>query len=186
MRWQRRLSLAAAVALALALAPGMASASSGSHSYILVFGEANVGIAASGDTIHVTCEANEGLCGTFSVHPKSIEASGEFEHFLPSGELFATGTWTATELISFQAYGCGEVLGEPIPSDLCGGAVKFAATFSTPLGELGGIITVFCIVGPKAPSSHNEPSGEGVTVVVPGIINFNHTVHGDNIFIQTS
>jgi len=64
--------------------------------------------------------------------------------------------------------------------------VKFRATFSTPIGELPGAITVFCIVGPKAPSSHNEPSGEGVTVVVPGIVTFDHTGGGDNIFIQTS
>ena len=185
MRRFLRLSLAAALVGALAAAPAAASASSGSHSYDLVFGDANVGIAASGDTIHVTCEANEGLCGTFSVHPKSIEASGEFEHLTPSGELFAMGTWTATELISFHDYGCGEVLGEPLPPEFCGGAVKFAAMFSTPLGELEGIITVFCIVGPKAPSSHNTPPGEGVTVVVPGIINFNHTVHGNNVFVQT-
>jgi hypothetical protein len=186
MRWLRRLSLAVAVSGALVLAPGFASASSGSHSYQLVFGEANVGSAASGDTIHVTCEANGGVCGTFSIHPKSIKASGEFEHFLPSGAMFAKGTWTATTLISFHAYGCGEVLGTPLPPNLCGGAVKFRATFSTPIGELPGIITVFCIVGPKAPGSHNQPSGEGVTVLVPGIVNFNHTVHGDNIFIKTS
>jgi hypothetical protein len=105
---------------------------------------------------------------------------------LADGSLFASGTWTATELISYVSYGCGEVLGEPIPSDLCGGMVKFAATFSTPIGELDGIITVFCIVGPKAPSSHDEPPGEGVTVVVPGIINFNHTGGGENVYIQTS
>ena len=185
MRGLRWLSLVAVATAALALSPGLAAASSGSHSYDLLFGEANVGVAASGDTIHISCEATGGFCGTFGIHPKSIEASGEFEHFLPSGEVFAMGTWTATKLISFHAYGCGEVLGEPLPPDLCGGAVKFAATFSTPLGELNGIITVFCIVGPKAPSSHNQPSGEGVTVNVPGIINFNHTVHGDNIFVQT-
>jgi hypothetical protein len=56
------------------------------------------------------------------------------------------------------------VLGDPIPPELCGGAVKFAASFSTPIGELDGIITVFCIVGPKAPASHDDPAGEGVTV----------------------
>ena len=186
MRWLRRLSLAAAVSGALVMASVPVFADSASHSYLLVAEEANVGVAASGDTIHVTCEAGKGVCGTFAVNPKSIEASGEFQHFDPAGNLFASGTWTATELISFHPYGCGEVLGEAIPPDLCGGAVKFRATFSTPIGELGGTITVFCIVGPKAPSSHNEPSGEGVTVVVPGIVNFNHTGGGDNIFVQTS
>jgi hypothetical protein len=180
------LSLAAAVSGVLALSPGAVFADSASHSYLLVAEAANIGIAAGGDTIHITCEAGEGLCGTFAVNPKSIEASGEFQHFDAGGNLFASGTWTATELISFQPYGCGEVLGEPIPLDLCGGAVKFGATFSTPIGELQGTITVFCIVGPNAPSSHNQPTGEGVTVVVPGIVNFNHTGGGDNIFVQTS
>src|SRR4029078_11559098 len=82
------------------------------------------------------------------------------------------------------AFGCGEVFGQPIPEDLCGGAVKFAATFSTPLGELPGTITVFCVVGPKAPASIEHAFTEGVTVDVPGIINFNHPGGGDNIYVQ--
>ncbi|MEP6468236.1 MAG: hypothetical protein ABJC24_00535 [Chloroflexota bacterium] len=182
-----RMSVAAAVAAtALAMGPAAALGDSASHSFLLVAEGANVGVAANGETIEITCEAGEEVCGTFSVHPKAIEASGEFAHFLADGSLFATGTWTATDLISFHAYGCGEVFGTPIPPDLCGGAVKFAATFSTPLGELDGTITVFCIVGPKAPSSLDHAFGEGVTVVVPGIINFNHPGGGDNIYIQTS
>jgi hypothetical protein len=186
MRLLRIIALSAAVCGALVIAPATASADSATHSYILAFGEANVGVAPSGDTIHLSCEATEGICGTFAVNPKSISASGEFEHFLPDGTLFASGTWTATQLLSFHAYGCGVVFGDPIPSDLCGGAVKFAATFSTPLGELPGTITVFCVVGDKVPASIGGPFNEGVTVDVPGIINFNHPVHGDNIYIQTS
>ena len=181
-----KISLAAALAGALTMAPGGVLASSGSHSYLLIAEAANVGVAANGETIEITCEATEHVCGTFSIHPKSIEASGEFAHFLADGSLFAAGTWTATELISFQSYGCGEVLGTPIPAELCGGAVRFAATFSTPIGELDGIMTVWCIVGPKAPASHDEPPGEGVTVVVPGIINLNHTGGGENVYVQTS
>ncbi|HEX7173543.1 MAG TPA: hypothetical protein VF365_13165, partial [Candidatus Limnocylindria bacterium] len=156
------------------------------QTFLLVAEAPNIGVAANGETIAITCEAGEHVCGTFSVRPKSVEASGEFAHYLADGSLFASGTWTATELISFAFYGCGEVLGDPIPPEFCGGAVKFAATFDTPIGALDGIITVFCIVGPKAPSSHNEPPGEGVTVVVPGIINFNHTGGGENVYIQTS
>lgn len=182
----RKRGLAVALPLALALAPGTALADSATHTYLLVAEAANVGVAANGETIEITCETGEHVCGTFGVHPKSIEASGEFAHFLADGSLFAAGTWTATELISFQPYGCGEVLGNPIPPEFCGGKVKFTATFSTPIGELDGIMTVFCIVGPKAPSSHDEPPGEGVTVVVPGIINFNHAGGGENVYIQTS
>jgi hypothetical protein len=181
-----RLSLAAALAGALALPTGGALADSATQTFLLVAEAPNVGVAANGETIEITCESGEHVCGTFSVHPKSIDASGEFAHFLADGTLFASGTWTATELISYQSYGCGEVAGEPIPSDLCGGVVKFAATFATPIGELDGIITVFCIVGPKAASSHDDPPGEGVTVVVPGIINFNHTGGGENVYVEIS
>jgi uncharacterized membrane protein len=186
MRWFKRMSLAAAVTGALAMAPGSAFADSANHTYLLVAEEANVGVAASGDTIHISCEAGAGVCGTFAVNPKSIEARGEFEHFLPDGSLFASGTWTATQLISFQPYGCGVVFGDPIPPDLCGGAVRFRATFSTPIGELSGVITVFCVVGDKVPASIGGPFNEGVTVDVPGIVNFNHPGGGDNIYIQTS
>jgi len=181
-----RLCLAGATSVMVALVPGVALADSATQTFLLVAEAPNVGVAANGETIHVTCEAGQHVCGSFSVHPKSIEASGEFAHFLADGSLFASGTWTATELISYQSYGCGEVLGDPIPSDLCGGALRFAATFSTPVGELDGIITVFCIVGPKAPAIHDDPPGEGVTVVVPGIINFNHTGGGENVYVQTS
>ena len=186
MRQFRILGLAAAISGLLVLAPGTALAESASHNYLLVAEEENIGVAPSGDMIHITCSAGEGVCGTFGVHPKSIEASGEFEHFLPDGTLFASGTWTATGLISFQAYGCGEVFGQPIPDDLCGGAVKFGATFDTPLGDLPGTITIFCVVGPNAPASIEHAFTEGVTVNVPGIINFNHPGGGDNIYVQTS
>jgi hypothetical protein len=179
-------SLAGVTSILLALMPGVAAADSATETFLLVAEAPNVGVAANGETITITCEGGEHVCGTFSAHPKSIEASGEFAHFLADGSLFASGTWMATELISFQSYGCGEVLGDPIPPEFCGGVVRFAASFGTPIGELDGIITVFCIVGPKAPASHDDPSGEGVTVVVPGIINFNHTGGGENVFIQTS
>jgi hypothetical protein len=96
------------------------------------------------------------------------------------------GTWTATKLISFYAYGCGVVFGDPIPPDLCGGAVRFRATFSTPIGELPGTITVFCVVGDKVPASIGGPFNEGVTVNVPGIVNFNRPGGGDHIYVQTS
>lgn len=59
------------------------------------------------------------------------------------------------------------------------------ATLTAGGATFGGILTVFCIVGPKAPSSHNTPPGEGVTLDIPGVINFNHTVQGANIYIRT-
>jgi len=97
------LALGALALGALALAPGAVFADSANHTYTLVAEAANIGVAPSGDTIHISCAAIEGVCGTFAVNPKSITASGEFEHFLPDGSLFASGTWTATQLISFHA-----------------------------------------------------------------------------------
>ena len=181
-----RLGAALALASTLALAPGVALADSASHTYLLVAEEANTGVAPNGDRVEVTCEATEGACGTFGVNPKSIDASGEFHHFDAVGNLLATGTWTATQLISYHSYGCGEVFGTPIPPDLCGGAVKFMATFHTPIGDLSGTITVFCVVGPNAPASIEHAFDEGVTVDVPGIVNFNHPGGGDNIYVQLS
>jgi hypothetical protein len=42
------------------------------------------------------------------------------------------------------------------------------------------------LVGPDAPASIEHAFTEGVTVLVPGIVNFNHPGGGDNIYIQTS
>ena len=52
--------------------------------------------------------------------------------------------------------------------------------------QIPAILTVFCIIGPNPPNIHDDPSGEGVTLVVPGVINFNKVVTGENVYIQTS
>lgn len=169
-------------ALMVALLGPTAQGAHSTDTFLLVMELPNFGVAPNGDEIEVTGE------GEFSVSPKSVTASGEFtHHFAGGGSL--SGTWTATRLISFSFYGCRFIpaldvdLGD---DDLCGGAVKMRVMLDTPLGQVPGIMTVFCIVGPKAPSSHNTPPGEGVTLNVPGIINFNHTAHGMNIYIRTS
>src|SRR6266487_1610842 len=86
-----RLLWAATLAGALLL-PATAAASSGAHTFLLMADAANVGVAANGDRVHVTCEGGGGECGWFSIHPKAIHASGEFAHFKANGSLFATGT----------------------------------------------------------------------------------------------
>src|SRR5919198_240866 len=134
MRRLRLLATALAAAALLAITAGSAAADGASHSYLLVAEEANIGVAANGETIHISCESTEGECGTFAVNPKAIEASGEFQHFGADGSLLAEGTWTATQLISYQSYGCGEVFGQPIPPDLCGGAVRVPPPLSQPPG----------------------------------------------------
>jgi hypothetical protein len=179
---RRLILLALPLTAAVLLVPTIAVADSATHTYLLVMEEPNFGVAANGDQIAVTGE------GEFSVNPNSITAAGKFTHSDSSGSVEATGTWTATGLINYQSYGCGEVFGDPIPSDLCGGAVKMSVTL-TPDGtslHLPGTMTVFCVIGTHAPQSILGPLGEGVTLNVPGIINFNHSAGGENVYIQTS
>jgi hypothetical protein len=138
----------------------------------------NVAEAPNGDRVAVTGE------GTFGVNPKSVDAEGSFTHsFAGGGSL--TGTWTATELLAYQSYGCGVIFGDPIGSNLCGGALKMrvALTATTPSGvvTIDGILTVFCLIGDHVPASADE----GIRLVVPGMINFNKVVSGENVYIRT-
>ncbi len=47
-----------------------------------------------------------------------------------------------------------------------------------------GTLTVFCIIGPNPPNNHDDPTGEGIHLVVPGIANFNQIVSGMNVYIR--
>ena len=179
----RRLILfALALTAAAVLVPTVAVADSATHTYVLEMGEPNLGVAANGDQIAITGG------GESSVNPNAVDAAGGFTHTDSSGNVLATGTWTATGLINYQSYGCGEVFGSTIPPNLCGGAVKMNVTL-TPTGtslRLPGILTVFCVIGTHAPRSVLGPLTEGVTLNVPGIQNFNHSTGGDNDYMQIS
>jgi hypothetical protein len=170
------------LAAALVLVPTTAVADSATHSYVLVMEEANFGVAPNGDHIAITGEAE------FSVNPKTVEGSGTFTHMNAAGTVLATGTWAATGLLDYQSYGCGVVFDNPIPPNFCGGKVEMRVTLTTPLGQLPGILTVICVIGPNPPNSiiSNGDRSEGATLNVPGVINFNHTAGGDNVIIQTS
>jgi hypothetical protein len=171
-----------AVACALFASPTTASGDSATHSFQLVMEVPNVSQAPNGDRVAITGE------GEFQVHPKAVEAEGEFTHTDAAGTVLAAGTWTATKLLAYQSYGCGVVEGDPLPPNFCGGKLKMRVVL-TPEGtslQIPAILTVFCIIGPNPPNSHDDPSGEGITLVVPGVINFNKHVSGMNIYIQTS
>ncbi len=173
----------AATLLGLPLASGVAQ--SGTEMYMLVITLPNMGEAPNGDRVAVT-----GM-GTFQVNPKEVTADGTFVHRDSTGTELGRGTWTATELLSFQPYGCGIItFPDPdviLPPNFCGGALKLRVLLITPVGAFDAILTVFCIVGPKAPESHNEPAEEGVTLNVADVINFNQVAPGGaNIYIRTS
>jgi hypothetical protein len=188
---KRGLVLIAFVTLAFsALSPAMALADSGTQTYQLHLELPNISEASNGDRVAVT-----GM-GVFGVHPKSVTATGTFSHATSTAAVVASGTWAATELLEFQSYGCG-VLTAPdpdvtLPPNFCGGVVRMRVllTVTAPASIAGfqaeGILTVFCIVGPNPPNSHDDPSGEGITLVVPGIANFNKIVSGMNIYVRMS
>lgn len=168
------------------LGPVTAVADSATETYELVITLPNMGEAPNGDRVAITGT------GTFSVNPKTVmDMAGNFTHTDKDGAVLGAGTWEATELLAFQLYGCGIVtFPEPdviLPANFCGGALKMQVVLTTPVGQLDGILTVFCIVGPNPPNSHDEPSEEGVTLNVIGEINFNHVAPGgQNIYIRTS
>src|SRR5919201_1948649 len=114
-----RAALAAVFTLAVCLAASMpASAAGETQTFQLVLEEPNTAVAPNGDTVAITGE------GEFSVFPNSVEAEGEFVHRNSAGTVLATGTWSATSLLSYQSYGCGVVFGTPIPPEFCGGKVS--------------------------------------------------------------
>ena len=180
---KRSLVLLVSVLTVGLLGPGAAQGAQTRGTFLLLLELPNIAAALNGDHVAVTGE------GEFTVSPKSVTASGEFTHTAANGDVVASGTWTASELISFDFYGCRFIPALGVDTgndDFCGGALKMAVVLDTPIGGLPAVLTVFCIIGNQAPSSHNLPDGEGVTLVVPGIINFNHIVQGMNVYIRTS
>lgn len=185
---RRLFPLTLALAALLAITPGSALAdpNNGSATFELHLEVPNVAEAPNGDQIAITGG------GVFSVHPKSVTASGSFTHSDSEGNVLAMGTWSATALRSFEFYGCGVLtFADPdieLPPNFCGGALKLAVTL-TPDGTtlaLPGTLTIFCIIGPQTPATHEDPSGEGITLVVNGVLNFNKIVSGMNVYIKTS
>jgi hypothetical protein len=177
---KRLMLLVLGLAAALVLVPSAAVADSATHTYTLEMEGPNFGTAAHGDMITITGHAD------FSVNPKSAEGSGTFTHTAGNGTVRGSGTWTATELLDYQSYGCGVVLGTPLPPDFCGGKVKLHVMLTTAAGQLPATMTVICIIGPNPPNSaFGDKRSEGAMLDVPGVINFNHTAGGDNVIIQT-
>lgn len=172
---RRKFALVSAVVVALGVFVSGAGATAPNNeagSYEFHLETPNVAMAPNGDTFAVT-----GM-GTFSVHPKSASGGGSWTHTFAGGGS-ASGTWTANGLVAFQPYGCGVVFGTPLPPDLCGGRVVLDVTLSTPLGSLPGQLTIYCLIGaPPASAS------EGIRLVVPGVINFNKVVGGENVYIK--
>ncbi len=127
-------------------------------------------MASNGDTIAMTGS------GSIGVHPKSATGGGTFTHKNAAGTTLASGTWTATDLLSFKDYGTDPSL----PPTLHGGnALILVNLFIGSTLVHTGILDVDCAIG-KVPSGH----GEGVRRVVQGGLNFNTKVSGFTVFID--
>ena len=130
-------------------------------------------IAAASDGATITIVGS----GTLIPMPKSVTGSGTFVHKNSSGAVLATGTWTATQLITFVSYGT-----LPAPDEnLEGGKanIRIHLTPSSGGGGLDGVLQVHCLLG-------SFPAGvdEGIRLNVQGGPNFNREVHGETVFIK--
>src|SRR5438105_3853598 len=103
----KRLGFVVIVMLAaVSLFPGTANAATPT-SYQFHLEVPNVTADSHGDRVAVTGD------GRFTEDPKSVSGGGSFTHFM-ADDGSVTGTWVANELLEFQSYGCGVVLGNPI------------------------------------------------------------------------
>jgi hypothetical protein len=171
---------ALSLALITPVSVGATTNNNESATYQLHLEIPNIAQSADGDQVTVTGE------GVFSLHPKAFTAEGAFT-FTDDGTTIS-GTWTADELLAFQAYGCGIVMGTPIPPNFCGGFVLGRITLTSSTGAtMDGTLRVVCIIG-KVPGQYfvSKNATEGINLDIPGVENFNHQVTGDNVFIRTA
>ena len=179
-------TLAALLALALAVSGAITvRADSGPATYVFLVGTdflcdlapdacPNVAMASNGDTIEISGS------GTFSIHPDSVSGGGTFTHKDADGNVLGSGTWTATELLSFHSYGSAVVQG--LPPEFTGGKVWMRVHLSPAAGGPGfdAILRITCVLGDKIPASAEE----GVRLNLLGPINFHQEVSGLTLFIR--
>jgi hypothetical protein len=133
-------------------------------------------MASNGDVVELSGT------GTLSVFPKAVTGGGTFTHKDASGNVVGSGTWTATELLSFQNYGASPVTGFP-PTFRSGNAlIRVHITAGGGTVQLDGTLRITCTL-PQT----GVPGGfeEGVRLAVDEVINFNHEAGGATLFIAT-
>jgi len=137
----------------------------------------DVSRADNGDTIQIAGS------GALTTNPKTASGSGTFAH-KRGNTTVASGTWTATDLLSFQDYGTSS---DPsIPRVAHAGtaliAVHLVVTGGPATGlQADGVLRVTCeLPGALVPGTKTE----GVRLVVDDLINFNREVSGFTVFIK--
>ena len=143
-------------------------ASSETETYQLHMPVPQVAQAANDEQVSITGS------GVFSVNPKSTTATGTY-----ATTASGSGTWVATQLLSFVPYGC-----LPAPhANFCGGKLMLQVllTDSTSGQQFGGVMSVFCLIG-NPPTSAEE----GARLDIIGKNNFNRIVSGLNFYVKTT
>jgi hypothetical protein len=133
----------------------------------------DVAEAANGDRIILTGT------GTLTLHPKSATGGGTFTHTTAEGTVLATGTFTATELLSFESYGPSPLL----PPFLNSGQalIRVALLQDGSTTSIDGILRVECVLpGGTFPGGKEE----GINLLLPGLANFNHQISGATVFVR--
>ncbi|HLZ69958.1 MAG TPA: hypothetical protein VKV26_08640 [Dehalococcoidia bacterium] len=178
----RLMVLAVVLALGGALARAPVRADSGAATYHYLLGAGlicalgpsvcpDVAMASNGDTIALSGQ------GTLSIHPKTASGGGTFVH-MHGSTVLGKGTWTATDLLSFDATGSDPSLGLP-PSFSGGQAILRVHLVGASGEQFDGILTQDCDLGTNPPGH-----AEGVRLVVQGALNFNDKVSGGTLFIK--
>jgi hypothetical protein len=85
-------------------------------------------------------------------------------------------------LTSFDPFGCGVAEGQPLPPEFCGGRVVMPVEIapSSRGEELDGVLTITCLVGDRVPAGAEELD----ELNIPGVIDFNRPVSGENLFVK--
>jgi hypothetical protein len=119
--------------------------------------------------------------GTLGLHPKFATGGGTFTRTTAGGTVLATGTFTATDLLSFVAYGTSPLLPPVLNSGQALLRVQLVPDGSAT--TIDAILRIECVL----PGS-TFPGGkvEGIKLLVPGIANFNHPVSGATVFVRMS
>jgi hypothetical protein len=132
----------------------------------------DLALAPNGDKVILTGT------GTLSIHPKSATGGGTFTHLSPTGDELATGTWSATDLLSFVSYGPSAATP---PSFRAGQAlIRIQLHPAGAASAVAAILRIEC----RLPGSV-VPGGieEGINLVVPGVANFNEQAGGNTVFV---
>ena len=186
---EKKLRLLLAIVVLAVLLAGMGSsvslADSGHSEYVYLIGASStevplcsldpsacpdVAMAPNGNIIDFS-----GM-GTLNVNSKSVTGGGSYTHHF-GGSFAVHGTWTAEKLVSFVEYGC-EDLGFPVLA--CGGQALIKVHIVADGGLFEG--DGFLQVDSKIAGFPQSGAGEGVRLLVPGIVNFNQEVSGLTVF----